>query len=83
MTEERRFNLMFKTFVGPVEDEASVAYLRPETAGGIFPPLAFVKGKGHAATNQCVVPVKVVGGQFKPLSDDQFSCAPGWKPVTP
>ena len=57
--------------------------LRGETAGGIFPPLAFVKGKGHAATNQCVVPVKVVGGQFKPLSDDQFSCAPGWKPVTP
>lgn len=34
--EERRFNLMFKTFVGPVEDSASVAYLRPETAGGIF-----------------------------------------------
>jgi glycyl-tRNA synthetase len=27
---------MFKTFVGPVEDEASVAYLRPETAQGMF-----------------------------------------------
>jgi glycyl-tRNA synthetase len=36
LTEVRRFNLMFKTFVGPVEDEASVAYLRPETAQGIF-----------------------------------------------
>jgi len=35
-TEARQFNLMFKTFVGPVEDEASVAYLRPETAQGIF-----------------------------------------------
>jgi glycyl-tRNA synthetase len=32
----RRFNLMFKTFVGPVEDTASVAWLRPETAQGIF-----------------------------------------------
>jgi len=32
----RQFNLMFKTFVGPTEDSASVAYLRPETAGGIF-----------------------------------------------
>lgn len=32
----RNFNLMFKTFVGPVEDTASVAYLRPETAAGIF-----------------------------------------------
>ncbi len=35
-TEAKSFNLMFKTFVGPAEDTASVAYLRPETAGGIF-----------------------------------------------
>ena len=36
LTEARQFHLMFKTFVGPVEDDASVAYLRPETAQGIF-----------------------------------------------
>jgi glycyl-tRNA synthetase len=36
LTEPRRFNLMFQTHVGPVEDTASVAYLRPETAQGIF-----------------------------------------------
>jgi glycyl-tRNA synthetase len=36
LTEARQFNLMFKTFVGPVEEEAAVAYLRPETAQGIF-----------------------------------------------
>jgi glycyl-tRNA synthetase len=35
-TEARQFHLMFKTHVGPVEDEGSVAYLRPETAQGIF-----------------------------------------------
>jgi len=35
-TESRQFNLMFKTFVGPVEDAAAAAYLRPETAQGIF-----------------------------------------------
>jgi len=35
-TEPRQFNLMFKTNVGPVEDAGSVAYLRPETAQGIF-----------------------------------------------
>src|SRR5688572_25538965 len=35
-TEARQFNLMFKTFVGPVEDSANVAYLRPETAQGMF-----------------------------------------------
>ncbi|MDQ1437660.1 MAG: glycyl-tRNA synthetase [Acidimicrobiaceae bacterium] len=35
-TEARQFNLMFKTFVGPVEDDANVAYLRPETAQGMF-----------------------------------------------
>jgi len=36
MTDTRQFNLMFKTFVGPVEEDASTAYLRPETAQGIF-----------------------------------------------
>ncbi|CAN5868035.1 glycine--tRNA ligase [soil metagenome] len=35
-TEPRQFNLMFKTFMGPVEDDASVVYLRPETAQGIY-----------------------------------------------
>lgn len=34
--EERQFNMMFKTHVGAMEDETSVAYLRPETAGGMF-----------------------------------------------
>ena len=36
LTEPRAFNLMFKTYVGPVEDDSAVAYLRPETAQGIF-----------------------------------------------
>ena len=36
LTESRAFNMMFKTFVGPVEDDAAVAYLRPETAQGMF-----------------------------------------------
>jgi glycyl-tRNA synthetase len=36
LTEPRMFNLMFKTFMGPVEDDAAVVYLRPETAQGIF-----------------------------------------------
>jgi glycyl-tRNA synthetase len=35
-TEARKFNLMFKTHVGPVEESSSVAYLRPETAQAIF-----------------------------------------------
>jgi len=35
-TEPRNFNLMFKTFMGPVEDSTAVVYLRPETAQGIF-----------------------------------------------
>jgi glycyl-tRNA synthetase len=36
LTEARQFNLMFKTFVGPVEEDAAVAFLRPETAQGMF-----------------------------------------------
>ncbi|MBI3457369.1 MAG: glycine--tRNA ligase [Candidatus Rokubacteria bacterium] len=36
LTEPRQFNLMLKTFLGPVEDAAAVTYLRPETAQGMF-----------------------------------------------
>jgi glycyl-tRNA synthetase len=36
LTEARQFNLMFKTFLGPVEDAAAQVYLRPETAQGMF-----------------------------------------------
>jgi glycyl-tRNA synthetase len=36
LTEPRMFNLMLRTFVGPVQDEAATVYLRPETAAGIF-----------------------------------------------
>ena len=36
LTDPRRFNLMFRTFMGPVEDTANEVWLRPETAQGIF-----------------------------------------------
>ena len=36
ITESRNFNLMFKSFMGPVEEESSTVYLRPETAQGIY-----------------------------------------------
>lgn len=36
LTEPRAFNLMFKTFVGPVENDSAIAYLRPETCQSIF-----------------------------------------------
>jgi glycyl-tRNA synthetase len=35
-TDAKNFNLMFKTFLGTTEDDTNVAYLRPETAGGMF-----------------------------------------------
>jgi glycyl-tRNA synthetase len=36
LTEEKKFNLMFKTYFGPAEETANIVYLRPETAQGIF-----------------------------------------------
>lgn len=36
LTEARQFNLMFKTHMGPVEEDADLIYLRPETAQGIY-----------------------------------------------
>ncbi len=43
LTEPRNFNLMFQTYVGPVQDESGLAYLRPETAQGIFVNFANVQ----------------------------------------
>jgi glycyl-tRNA synthetase len=43
-TEPREFNMMLKTFLGPVEDESGLHYLRPETAQGIFVNFAQVLG---------------------------------------
>src|SRR4029078_528447 len=42
LTEPRQFHLMLRTHLGPVEESASVAYLRPETAQGIFVNVANV-----------------------------------------
>jgi len=46
-TAARQFNLMFKTFVGPVEDSGSVVFLRPETAQGIFVNFLNVQGSSR------------------------------------
>jgi glycyl-tRNA synthetase len=43
LTDPRNFNLMFKTTVGPVESDENIAYLRPETAQGIFANFANVQ----------------------------------------
>ncbi len=42
-TEPKQFNLMLKTFLGPVEDDDAVAYLRPETAQGMFVNFAAIQ----------------------------------------
>ncbi len=47
LTEARKFNLMFKTFMGPVEDEASVVFMRPETAQGIYVNFLNVKNSSR------------------------------------
>jgi glycyl-tRNA synthetase len=46
-TDPRQFNLMFKTFMGPVEDDAHVVYLRPETAQGIYVNFLNVQQSGR------------------------------------
>jgi glycyl-tRNA synthetase len=44
LSPPRRFNLMFRTFMGPVEDEGAVVYLRPETAQGSYVNFKNVQG---------------------------------------
>ena len=62
LTEPRSFNLMFKTYVGPVEDESAVAWLRPETAQAIF-----AQFDNLAATSRQKVPFGVaqMGKSFR------------------
>ncbi|MFH2036873.1 MAG: glycine--tRNA ligase [Candidatus Zixiibacteriota bacterium] len=47
LTEAKQFNLMFKTFMGPVDDSGSVIYLRPETAQGIYVNFLNVKNSSR------------------------------------
>lgn len=47
LTEPKAFNLMFKTYVGPVEDESSATWLRPETAQAIFAQFINVTGSSR------------------------------------
>ncbi len=62
LTEARPFNLMLRTYVGPVMDEDNVAYLRPETAQAIF-----VQFKNVADTSRQSVPFGIaqVGKAFR------------------
>ncbi len=47
LTEVRNFNLMFKTFMGPVEDSSNTIFLRPETAQGIYVNFLNVKNSSR------------------------------------
>ena len=61
-TEARQFNLMFKTFVGPVEDSSAQVWLRPETAQGMFVDFAHVQ-----LTNRLKIPFGIgqIGRSFR------------------
>ena len=62
LSAPRRFNLMLKTFLGPVEEEAAVVYLRPETAQGIY-----VNFKNVQASSRKKVPFGIaqIGKAFR------------------
>ena len=49
-TPIRKFNLMFKTFIGVTEDSSSTCYLRPETAQGIFVNFANIQAHNPPQT---------------------------------
>jgi glycyl-tRNA synthetase len=62
LTEPRAFNLMFKSYVGPVEDESSVVWLRPETAQAIF---AQFKNVLDSSRQQVPFGIAQVGKSFR------------------
>jgi len=71
LTEARKFNLMFKTFIGPMEDTAAQVYMRPETAQGIF-----VNFKNVLETSRQKIPFGIaqVGKSFRnEITPKQFT----------
>ena len=61
-TEPRLFNLMFKTFMGPVEDSSATVYIRPETAQGIYVNFLNVQG---AARQKVPFGIAQIGKAFR------------------
>ncbi len=61
-TEPRQFNMMFKTHMGPVEDESSGVYLRPETAQGMFADFALVQ---QASRKKIPFGIAQIGKSFR------------------
>jgi glycyl-tRNA synthetase len=61
-TEPKQFNLMFKTHMGPVEDDSSAAYLRPETAQGMFVDFALVQ---QASRKKVPFGIAQIGKSFR------------------
>jgi glycyl-tRNA synthetase len=90
--EPKQFNMMFKTSVGPVQDESSVSYLRPETAQGIFtnfrnvvdsfyPDLPFgIAQQGKAFRNE-ISPRDFVfrSREFEQMEIEYFIAPDGWE----
>jgi glycyl-tRNA synthetase len=89
LTEPRDFSLMFKTFMGPVEDEAAVVYMRPETCQSIFtnfrnisnavrPSLPFgVAQIGKAFRNEITARNFVFRSREFEQMEMEFFCRPG------
>jgi glycyl-tRNA synthetase len=61
-TDPRNFNLMFSTHMGPVEDEASIAYLRPETAQAMFVDFEIVQ---QASRKKIPFGIAQIGKSFR------------------
>ena len=92
--EARAFNMMFKTNVGPVEDENSVSYLRPETAQGIFtnfknvvdsfyPDVPFGIGQQGKAFRNEISPRDFVfrSREFEQMEIEYFVHPDQWEPL--
>lgn len=90
--EARAFNMMFKTNVGPVDDDASISYLRPETAQGIFtnyknvvdsfyPDLPFGIGQIGKAFRNEISPRDFVfrSREFEQMEIEYFISPEGWE----
>ena len=88
-TDPKNFNLMFKTFLGPVQDEAHIAYLRPETAQSMFTNFKLVQESmrqkipfgiaqiGKAFRNEITTGTFFFRSREFDIAEIEFFCKPG------
>ena len=78
LLEKYALRFLNKPTVSSADMMTLMRSVRAEKLGGLLPGISFPAGDNHTGVNQCIAPVRLVGGKF--TQKGGFVCAPSWKP---